>query len=138
MEKAEMEVPAVRKRLQKHIRKEPVDSDAVDFKPIVNQVDESDVFSSQGPEFSLSQSYELHEILNEEMEKEVDLSSQLKEVALSPDYTFPSGLKLSPLWRSMFLLIFLYVQFLGQILTFVLDRVNIQLRDYQHEEVKFI
>jgi hypothetical protein len=138
MEEVEMEVPAIRKRLQKRIREEPADSDAVDFKPTVNQVDESDVFSSQDPEFSLSQSYELHEISDEEMEEEVDLSSQLEEVALPSDYTFFSGLKLSPLWRSMFLLMFLYVQFLGQILTFVLDRVNMQLRDYQHEGVKFI
>jgi SNF2 family DNA or RNA helicase len=138
MEEAEMEVPAVRKRLRKRIREEPADSDAVDFKPTVNLVDESDAFSSQGPEFSLSQSYELHEISDEEMEEEVDLSSQVEEMALPPDYTFPSGLKLSPLWRSMFLLIFLYVQFLGQIFTFVLDRVNMQLRDYQHEGVKFI
>jgi hypothetical protein len=97
MEEVEMEVPAVRKRLQKRIREELADSDAVDFKLTVNQVDESDVFSSQGPEFSLSQSYKLHEISDEEIEKEVDLSSQLKEVALPLDYTFPSGLKLSPL-----------------------------------------
>jgi SNF2 family DNA or RNA helicase len=33
---------------------------------------------------------------------------------------------------------FLYVQFLGQIFTFILDRVNMQLRDYQYEGVKFI
>jgi SNF2 family DNA or RNA helicase len=138
MEEAEIEVPAVRKRLRKRIREEPADSDAVDFKLTVNLVDESDAFSSQGPEFSLSQSYELHEISDDEMEEEVDLSSQVEEMALPPDYTFPSDLKLSPLWRSMFLLIFLYVQFLGQIFTFVLDRVNMQLRDYQHEEVKFI
>jgi SNF2 family DNA or RNA helicase len=138
MEEVEMEVPAVRKRLRKRIREEPADSDAVDFKPTVNLVDESDAFSSQGPEFSLSQSYKLHEISDEEMEEEVDLSSQVEEMALPPDYTFPSSLKLSPLWRSMFLLIFLYVQFLGQIFTFVLDRVNMQLRDYQHEGVKFI
>jgi hypothetical protein len=98
MEEVEIEVPAIRKRLRKCIRKEPADSDAVDFKPTVNQVDESDVFSSQGPEFSLSQSYKLHEISDEEMEEEVDLSSQLKEVALPPNYTFLSGLKLSPLW----------------------------------------
>jgi hypothetical protein len=84
----------------------------VDFKPTVNLVNESDVFSSQDLEFSLLQSYEVHElyeILDEEMEKEVDLSSQLEEMALLPDYTFSSGLKLSPLWQSMFLLIFLYV-----------------------------
>jgi hypothetical protein len=98
MEKAEIEVPTVSKRLRKRIREEPANSDAVDFKPTVNQMDESDVFSSQGPEFSLSQSYKLHEISDEKMEEEVDLSSQLKEVALPLDYTFPSGLKLSPLW----------------------------------------
>jgi hypothetical protein len=102
MEEAEMEVPAIRKRLQKCIREEPANSDAVDFKPTVNQVDESDVFFSQSLEFSLSQSYKLHEITDEKMEKEVDLSSQLEEVALPPDYTFLSDLKLSPLWQSCF------------------------------------
>jgi hypothetical protein len=30
------------------------------------------------------------------------------------------------------------VLFLEQIFTFALDRANMQLRDYQHEEVRFI
>jgi hypothetical protein len=109
MEKMEMKVPAICKRLQKHIKEESTDSNIVDFKPTVNQVDESEVFSFQDLEFSLLQSYKLYEISNEEMEKEVDLSSQLEEMTLPPDYTFPSGLKLSPLWQSMFFLMFLYV-----------------------------
>jgi SNF2 family DNA or RNA helicase len=40
----------------------------------------------------------------------------------------------------MFLYVFLCVcvQFLEQTFIFALDRVNMQLRDYQHEEVRFI
>jgi hypothetical protein len=36
MEEVEIEVLAIYKRLQKHIREEPIDSDMVDFKPTVN------------------------------------------------------------------------------------------------------
>jgi hypothetical protein len=57
IEEVEMEVLAICKRLQKHIKEKLADSDALDFKSTVNQVDESEAFSFQGPEFSLLQSY---------------------------------------------------------------------------------
>jgi hypothetical protein len=95
------------KRLCKHISKEPDNSNPVDFKYIVIQIDDSEDFSSQDLESSLSISIQLVEISDKEMEDETDPNSQLEEVPLPPDYTFPSGLKLSPLWRSMFLYVFL-------------------------------
>jgi hypothetical protein len=105
----EQKVRTRRKRLCKHISKEPDDSNPVDFKLIVTQVDDSEDFCSQDLESSLSISTQLVEISDEEMEDEMDPCSQIEEVPLPPDYTFPSGLKLSPLWRSMFLYIFLCV-----------------------------
>jgi hypothetical protein len=70
-----MDVSTVHKRLQKYIREQPINFDVVDFKSTVKQVDESEAFSFQGPKFSLLQSYKLHEISDEKIEKEVDLSS---------------------------------------------------------------
>jgi hypothetical protein len=105
----EQKVRTRRKRLRKHISEDPDDSNPVDFKPIVMQVDDSENFSSQDLESSLSISTQLVEIFDEEMEDETDSSSQMEELPVSPDYTFPSSLKLSTLWRSMFLYIFLYV-----------------------------
>jgi hypothetical protein len=84
--------------LRKHISEEPDDSNLIDFKPIVTQVDNSEDFSSQDLESSLSISTQLVEISDEEMEDETDPCSQIEEVPLPPDYTFSSGLKLSPLW----------------------------------------
>jgi hypothetical protein len=72
-------------------------------------VDDSEYFSSQDLESSLSISTQLVEISDEEMEDETDPSLQIEELSLPLDYTFPSGLKLSPLWRSMFLYVFLCV-----------------------------
>jgi hypothetical protein len=92
------EVRIRRKRLRKHISEDPDDSNSVDFKPIVTQVDDSEYFSSQDLESSLSISTQLVEISDEEMEDETDPNSQIEELPLPPDYTFSSGLKLSPLW----------------------------------------
>jgi hypothetical protein len=72
-------------------------------------VDDSEYFSSQDLESFLSISTQLVEISDEEMEDETDLSSQIEELPLPPDYTFLSGLKLSPLWQSIFLYVFLCV-----------------------------
>jgi hypothetical protein len=72
-------------------------------------VDDSEDFSSQDLESSLSISTQLVEIFDEEMEDETNSSSQMKELPVPPDYTFSSGLKLSTLWRSMFFYIFLCV-----------------------------
>jgi hypothetical protein len=96
--KPEQEVRTRRKRLRKHISEDPDDSNSVNFKLIVMQVDDSEYFSSQDLESSLSISIQLVEISDEEMENETDSSSQIEELPLPPDYTFPSGLKLSPLW----------------------------------------
>jgi hypothetical protein len=96
--KPEQEVRTRRKRLCKHISKEPDDSNLVNFKPIVTQVDDSEDFSSQDLESFLSISTQLVEISDEEMKDETDPSSQIEEVPLSPDYTFLSDLKLSLLW----------------------------------------
>jgi hypothetical protein len=96
--KSEQEVHTRCKRLHKHISEDPNDSNLVDFKPIITQVDDSEYFSSQDLESSLSISTQLVEIFNEEIEDEMDPSSQIEELPLPPDYTFPSGLKLSPLW----------------------------------------
>jgi hypothetical protein len=60
-------------------------------------VDDSEDFSSQDLESSLSISTQLVEISDEEMEDETDSSSQMEELPVSPDYTFPSGLKPSTL-----------------------------------------
>jgi hypothetical protein len=70
-------------------------------------VDNSEDFSSQDIESSLSISTQLVEIFDEEIEDEMDSSSQMEELSVPPDYTFPSGLKLSTLWQSMFLYVFL-------------------------------
>jgi hypothetical protein len=95
---SEQEVHTRRKRLRKHISEDLDDSNPVDFKSIVTQVDDSEYFSSQDLESFLSISTQLVEISDEEMEDETNPSSQIEELPLPPDYTFPSGLKLSPLW----------------------------------------
>jgi hypothetical protein len=105
----EQEVRTRCKRLRKHISEDPDDSNSVDFKLIVTQVDDSEDFSSQDLESSFSISTQLVEISDEEMEDETDSSSQMEELSVPPDYTFPSGLKLSILWQSMFLYVFLCV-----------------------------
>jgi hypothetical protein len=105
----EQEVRTRRKRLRKHISEDPDDSNLIDFKPIATQVDDSEDFSFQDLESSLSISTQLVEISDEEMEDETDSSSQMEELPVPLDYTFPSGLKLSTLWRSMFLYVFLCV-----------------------------
>jgi hypothetical protein len=87
-----------RKRLHKHISEELDDFNLVDFKFIVTQVDDHEDFSSQDLESFLSISTQLVEISDEEMEDKTDPSSQIEEVPLPLDYTFLSGLKLSPLW----------------------------------------
>jgi hypothetical protein len=84
--------------LRKHISKKLDDSNPVDFKPIVMQVDDSEHFSSQDLESFLSISTQLIEISNKEMENETDPSSQIEEIPLPLDYTFSFGLKLSLLW----------------------------------------
>jgi hypothetical protein len=94
----EQEVRIRYKRLRKHISKDLDDSNPVDFKPIVTQVDDSEDFSSQDLESSLSISTQLVEIFDEEMEDETNSSSQMEELPVPPEYTFPSGLKLSTLW----------------------------------------
>jgi hypothetical protein len=105
----EQEVRIRCKRLRKHISEDPDDSNSVNFKPIVTQMDDSEDFSSQDLESSLSISTQLVEISDEEIEDETDSSSQMEELPVPPDYTFSSGLNLSTLWRSMFLYIFLCV-----------------------------
>jgi hypothetical protein len=105
----EQEVRTRRKRLCKHISEDPDDSNLIDFKSIVTQIDDSKDFSSQDLESSLSISTQLVEISDEEMEDEMDSSSQMEELPVPPDYTFSSGLKLSTLWRSIFLYVFLCV-----------------------------
>jgi hypothetical protein len=77
----EQEVRTRRKRLRKHISEDPDDSNPVDFKPIVMQVDDSEDFSSQDLESSLSISTQLVEISDEEMEDETDSSSQMEELS---------------------------------------------------------
>jgi hypothetical protein len=94
----EQKVRTICKRLRKHISEDPDDSNPVDFKLIIMQVDDSEYFSSQDLESSLSISTQLVEIFDKEMEDEMDPSSQIKKLSLPPDYTFLSGLKLSPLW----------------------------------------
>jgi hypothetical protein len=96
--KLEQEVHTRHKRLRKHISEEPDDSNLVNFKPIVTQMDDSEDFSSQDLESFLSISTQLVEISDEEMKDETDPSSQIKKVPSPPDYTFLSGLKLSLLW----------------------------------------
>jgi hypothetical protein len=85
------------KRLRKHISEDPDDFNLIDFKLIVTQVDDSEYFSSQDLESSLSISTQLVEISDKEMEDEMDPSSQIKKLSLTPDYTFSSSLKLSSL-----------------------------------------
>jgi hypothetical protein len=106
---SEQEVRIRRKRLRKHISKNLDDSNLVDFKPIIMQVNDSEDFFSQDLESFLSISTQLVEISDEEMEDETDSSSQMEELSVPPDYTFPSGLKLSTLWRNMFFYVFLCV-----------------------------
>jgi hypothetical protein len=93
----EQKVCTRHKRLRKHISENPDDSNPVDFKPIVTQMDDSEDFSSQDLESSLSISTQFVEIFDEEMEDETDSSLQMEELPVPPDYTFPSGLKLSTL-----------------------------------------
>jgi hypothetical protein len=81
----------------KYISKELDNFNSINFKPIVIQVDDSEDFSSQDLESSLSISTQLVEISDEEMEDEMDPSSQKEKVLLPPDYTFSFGLKLSSL-----------------------------------------
>jgi hypothetical protein len=95
MTELKQEVYTRHKRL--HFSKESNDSNPVDFKSIITQVDKSEDFSSQDLESSLSLSTQLVEISDEEIDDEMDLSSQLEEVSLPSDYTFSFGLKLSPL-----------------------------------------
>jgi hypothetical protein len=54
MEESEQKVHIRHKRLRKYIRKEPNDSNLIDFKSIIIQVDKSEDFSSQDLESSFS------------------------------------------------------------------------------------
>jgi hypothetical protein len=82
----EQKVCTRHKRLHKYISEDSDNSNSIDFKLIIPQVDDSEYFSSQDLESFFSISTQLVEISDEEMEDETDPSLQIEELPLPPDW----------------------------------------------------